>query len=103
MKYTFKSRFSADILMLNPHAENLLRAMGKSPEAQGIVTPEQIPAAIAGLQALSALPHPESEENESLADHGTGPERRAVPLLAMLREAQAHNAEIIWESQPIKH
>ena len=52
MLYKFKSRSTADIIMLQAHGRQILQAIGKSPDdAHGIVTPEQIPGAIQALEA----------------------------------------------------
>ena len=51
MLYRFKSRAAPDFVMLEVHARQLLDIVGKSPAPQGIITVEQIPAAIAALEA----------------------------------------------------
>src|SRR3990167_8081991 len=51
MLYRFKSRATADLILLLPHARRLLEIIGKEPGAQGIITAAQIPAAVAALEA----------------------------------------------------
>ena len=55
MPYKFKSRATADLIMLDANGRKLLEIIGKSPdEVHGIITVEQIPAAIAALEAAAA-------------------------------------------------
>ena len=42
MLYKFKSQAAAEVIMLQPDAETLLKVIGKTPGAQGIVTVDQI-------------------------------------------------------------
>ena len=52
MLFKFKSRATADLIMLEPNGRRVLEIIGKNPDdAHGIVTAEQIPAAIAALEA----------------------------------------------------
>lgn len=51
MVYKFKSQAAADVIMLQINAEQMLAIVGKTPSPQGIITVEQIPAAIAALEA----------------------------------------------------
>ena len=48
--YRFKSRETGDLVMLEPHGKRLLEIIGKDPGAQGIVLPQQMPAAIQALR-----------------------------------------------------
>ena len=49
MLYRFKSQATADVVMLEPNARQLLDVIGKTPGPQGIVTVDQIPAAVSAL------------------------------------------------------
>ena len=51
MLYKFKSRATADLIMLEPQGRQIVSLIGKTPGASGIVTVAQIPAAIAALEA----------------------------------------------------
>ncbi len=46
MLYKFKSRATADVIMLEANGRQLLQIIGKSPDPHGIVTAAQIPAAL---------------------------------------------------------
>ena len=50
--YRFKSRETGDVIMLEPHGKRLLEIIGKDPGPQGIVLPQQMPAAIQALVEL---------------------------------------------------
>ena len=63
MLVTFKSKASADVIMFGEQAARLIELLGKGTDstAKGIVTVEQLPGAIAALQAAIAegqLPKP---------------------------------------------
>ena len=53
MLYKFKSRATADLIMLEPQGRQIVTIIGKTPGASGIVTAAQIPGAIAALEARS--------------------------------------------------
>ena len=106
MLITFKSNAAADVLMYKMHAKPLLDLLGKDVE-QGIITAEEMPAAVARLEdevAISKRPAP-SEAND---DH-TNPQdeetesgkkvsfaARAFPLLGMMRAARQENTFVMW-------
>ena len=105
MLYKFKSQATADMIVLAPDAEKILKAIGKDPSATGIITVAQIPAAIAALQAAvaaedgrAAQPIDQDAEDEDGADvKGTvGFKQRAVPFIEMLQRAAAEGADVVW-------
>jgi len=49
MLYEFRSRATGSVTMVGKAAEQVLKIIGKSPDATGIITVAQIPAAIAAL------------------------------------------------------
>ena len=51
MIYKFRSKAAGDLIMLEPHGDQLLRLLGREPAPKGIIEPAQMPAAIAALQA----------------------------------------------------
>ena len=56
MPYKFKSRATADLIMLDANGRKLLEIIGKSPdEVHGIITVEQVPAAVAALTGDNSL------------------------------------------------
>lgn len=110
MLYKFKSRATADLILLEPHGRRLLQAMGKEPTAQGIVTAAQIPAAVAALEAAVAEEErrkAEAAQNDAMDEDGavesSGPEQdpvtlrqRAAPFLDMLRRSAAEGQDVVW-------
>ena len=106
MLFKFKSRATADVIMLEPNGRQLLEIIGKSPGAHGIVTAAQIPAAIAALEAAvaadEAAGNAPPDEDEG-ADGVDAPQRdpvrlrqRAAPFIDMLRRSAAEDCDVVW-------
>jgi cyclopropane-fatty-acyl-phospholipid synthase len=105
MLYKFKSRATADVIMLEPNGRQLVQVMGKEPGAGGIVTVEQIPAAISAIEAaIAAEDRALAQAAQEREGDGTDEERpdavhlrqRAAPLLDMLRRSAAAGREVTW-------
>ena len=103
MLYKFKSRATADLIMLEPHGRQIVSILGKAPGASGIVTAAQIPAAIAALEAAVAADeaHPPGDEaqDEAAADDRKDAVRlreRAAPFIDMLRRSAAEGVDVVW-------
>ena len=103
MLYKFKSRAAADLIMLEPQGRQIVTLMGKSPGASGIVTAEQIPAAIAALEAAvaadEAQPPVEDDGDERAAEDRDDTVRlrqRVAPFIEMLRRSAAAKADVVW-------
>jgi hypothetical protein len=97
--------------MLEPQGKQILRLIGKDPGAKGIILPTEMNAAIAALQAAVALEELAHQELASAELQGAdaqaarpavdGPrsislKQRVVPLIDMLRRAQAEDKEVVW-------
>ena len=108
MLYKFKSRATADVIMLEPNGRQLVQIMGKTPGQGGIVTVEQIPGAIAAIEAAivaeeraraqareEATQDGEDGSGESAAE-AVSLRQRAAPLLDMLRRSAAEGREVTW-------
>jgi len=105
MLIKFTSRISPQIVMLPVHAQPLLLAAGKAfkvlPE-QGVFTAEQLPAAIAGIEEAARLepgqPEPDDDEPKPhpMGEH-VSMQRRAFPLLDMMRRSLAAGEVVMWE------
>ena len=106
MLYRFKSQATADIVMLEANARQLLEIAGKSVAPQGVFTVEQIPAAVSALEAavhretdqhrhnhdaLAAENHDEAAEREHVGLH-----QRAAPLLDMLKRSHSEGKDVVW-------
>lgn len=105
MIYKFKSKAAGDVIMMGPTGDEVLRAMGREPAAQGIIEPTAMPAAIGALeQAIAAV---EAERARAEADaeaagekvpprQAVGLRQRAWPLIQMLKRAHAAGEPIVW-------
>ncbi|MDP3309775.1 MAG: DUF1840 domain-containing protein, partial [Polaromonas sp.] len=86
MLYKFKSKAAGDVIMLEANGRRVLEIIGKDAGAKGIILPEQMPAAIAALQAAIALEesHDEDADDTPVAGEGLGLRQRALPFIDML-------------------
>jgi regulator of protease activity HflC (stomatin/prohibitin superfamily) len=105
MLYKFKSKAAGDLIMLEPNGRRVLQVIGKDAAPKGIILPEQMPAAIAALEA--AIAQEEADQQAAIAEAKAKGEvpatfndvslrQRAVPFIDMLRRCQQHDAEIVW-------
>ncbi|TAH46952.1 MAG: DUF1840 domain-containing protein [Betaproteobacteria bacterium] len=109
MLITFKSAASADVIMFGDIAKKLVAVLGKDPhDDKGIITAEQLPAAIARLRAAieedRARQAARTEADEA-ADHEVGRTgmaapvglaQRGWPLLDMLEAALKEGVPVTW-------
>lgn len=102
MIYKFKSQAAADVIMLQINAEQMLKIIGKEPAAQGIVTVEQIPAAIAALESAVAA-HETAQSNgdaatapAEVAGDGVMLRQRAAPFIELLRSSAEADKNVVW-------
>jgi len=103
MLYKFKSRATADLIMLEPHGRQIVSILGKAPGASGIVTAAQIPAAIAALEAAVAAdearqkPKEEDDTDDASSSSDTVSLRvRSSPLIEMLQRCEKAGVDIVW-------
>ena len=108
MLYRFKSQASADVVMLETNARQLLDIIGKTSGASGVITVDQMPGAISALEAAVAREAQNGKHNhdahaaedhdaESEAQH-VGLHQRATPLLHMLKESMGEKKDIVWST-----
>lgn len=109
MLITFTSKSHPDIVMFGDVATVLLKAMGQSERAPGILRGEDIRLAHARLQTyLDELPesrdprNEEKEPGETVEDEiefykdNVSLKRRALPLLELLAKSYQDDSDIIW-------
>jgi hypothetical protein len=107
MLYEFKSKATGTVVMTGPVAERLLAIVGREPAAQGIFTVEQMPDAIAALQAAIEAERAEGGQQDVEANADTDERsrdatrsvslaQRAWPLIDMLRTADAAKQAVTW-------
>ena len=82
MIYKFKSKVTGDLIMLESDAKRLLRIMGKTDQAKGILLAAQISDAMAAIEKAIAL-----EETEGIQDpKQVSLRQRSMPMLKMLKQ-----------------
>lgn len=105
MLYTFKSKATANLIMLQANGTRLLQIIGKEPGAQGIVLPDQMPAALLALEAALAHEDAALREAERLAREAgetvdepveVSLRQRARPFIEMLQRCHAAGEPIVW-------
>ena len=105
MLYTFKSPAAANLIMLQPNGARMVQVIGKEPGPQGIVLPEQMPAALDALDA--AIRQEDAELREAAAaaraagdqvpeSRDVSLRQRAKPFIDMLKRCHAANKPIVW-------
>jgi len=93
MIYKFKSKAAGDVIMLQPHGDQLLRLIGREPAAKGIIEVAALPAAIQALQSAAAQAEatPDAE-----AERGVGLKQRVWPMIEMMKRTHAAGEPIVW-------
>lgn len=101
MIYEFKSRATGSVIMTEDIAEKLLKVIGKEPGSTGIVTVEQLPAAVAALR--NKLPAEGPDERQESTDDGDDEpkssvslQQRAFPLIEMMETALKAGKDVTW-------
>ena len=110
MLYKFKSQEAADVIMLKLNAEELLKIIGKPASPTGIITVEQVPAAVAALKAeverreaagqpqaasTEHSPQDENDEAKARADLVTL-RQRVTPFIELLERSAAAGKDVVW-------
>ena len=108
MIYTFKSKATGDLIMLQPNGEAILKIIGKADSEQlrrGIVLPEELEQAIHALQQAVAQEEQSRAElvQQALAAGQTAPppptvslRQRSHPFIQMAQRCLAEKKEIVW-------
>ena len=105
MLYRFKSQATEDILMMEGNARQLLDIVGKA-SSKGIITVDQMPAAISALEAAvkqDAVDNKHNHDAFAAENHSDDAERvhvglhqRATPLIHMLKRSLAEGKDVVW-------
>jgi hypothetical protein len=100
MHYVFRSRADADLLMMGPVGDHLLRIIGREPSERGIIEAAALPAAIQAIEAAVAADRREQggggEAEEDPKESRVGLAQRAWPMLEMMKRASAEKTDIVW-------
>lgn len=103
MLIIFKSAASGNMITLETNGKEMLDVLNKDPEAaQGIVTVEQLPDAIARVrQAIedditAQAGQPPGDDTEETPDGDISFHQRGLPLLELLERSLAEKAPVTW-------
>lgn len=103
MIYKFKSQATGDVIMLGPHGDELLHALGRSPSAKGVIDVADMPAALQALENAVAEDDARSRQTGERAEPGddsrpapVGLRQRFWPMIEMLRRAHDAAEPIVW-------
>lgn len=96
MLYRFKSKNMGDVIMLEPNGRQMLEIIGKTPGPKGIILPEQMPAAVAALEAAIKLEESSDDKDGEGLPEGVGLHQRAKPFIDMLRWNIKVGQEVVW-------
>jgi len=103
----FRSKADAEIFMFAESANRILAIIGKEQSPKGVITADQLPGALANLQAAV---DEEKAELKAAADAARADDRsdaatgaraitlgqRAFPLLEMMRAANKRKVDVTW-------
>ncbi|RQH04706.1 DUF1840 domain-containing protein [Paraburkholderia dinghuensis] len=106
MLVTFKCHAAPDVMMMDNLAQYLLGIIGKRLSARGVITHDELDAAITKLEAAIATDKKEGAEHQGHFHEGeddrahhelpVGLAQRAFPFLDMLRAARKEQNDIVW-------
>ncbi|MCE2946025.1 MAG: DUF1840 family protein [bacterium] len=104
MAYTFKSRSAASVTMLRANGDDILRLIGRTPAERGALAPEDLPAAIAALEAAIVVREPAprmdapapADDDDDDAGAAVPLRQRALPFLELLVQARAAGEPVTW-------
>jgi hypothetical protein len=93
MIYKFKCKAAGDVIMLQPHGDQLLRLVGREPAPKGIFEVADMPAAIRALQEAAAQGDKPADAD---GERGVGLKQRLWPMIEMMKRAHAASEPIVW-------
>lgn len=112
MLFRFKSQATPNLTLLQADGETVLRLLGKEPNPTGVITTEQLPAAIATLDAAAKADRvthrtraddagygavdDAGEDCEDDMDTRVALAQRLSPVIQMLRQAQHEQKAVVW-------
>ncbi|MBH1987010.1 MAG: DUF1840 domain-containing protein [Burkholderiales bacterium] len=113
MPITFKSQATGNLVMLQAHAEALLRLLGKTATQPGVIEVSDMPRVLGILHGLAhdapsvppaSLDTPPqapaaSDEDEApppFQDEPVSLRQRAAPFIRLIEQAQAGQQPVVW-------
>ncbi|MCC6713748.1 MAG: DUF1840 domain-containing protein [Gammaproteobacteria bacterium] len=103
MLVRFRSKESAEFVMLGDIAVKLIQLMGHSGTIPGAIAADDVPAALERLREALAIqgaapaPEPEDEEEAGEREPPVTLANRAYPLIEMLKAAAANDSYVMWD------
>lgn len=107
MLVTFRTSAYANITMFGDVAKQLLELLGHSGTIPSAIKAEDVPAALARIEAaverrraeeVADVPESDRSRDDYDAPRKVTLSQRAVPLLELLRAAAANKADVMWDS-----
>lgn len=95
MLYKFRSKAAGDVIMLGPNGDELLRILGREPAPKGIVEVDDMPAAIASIEA-AVLAEPAADDEAADEKRRIALRQRVWPMVEMLRRSHAAREVVTW-------
>lgn len=102
----FKSQATAEVILLESSAQQVLKIIGKESAQQGIITVAQIPSAVAALKAAVEEHHAQPDVIETIGEHQDGEHlhpdgnvtlrQRVAPFIDMLQRSAAEGKDVVW-------
>jgi hypothetical protein len=100
MIYKFRSKSTGDVIMMGPHADQMLHVLGREPAAQGIIDVEAMPEALARLKAAveadDAARAAAAESDDVPMPEGIALHRRLWPMIQMIEASLADGHPVVW-------
>ena len=97
---TFKSNAAGEIYMFRETAEKIFKVIGKPLGIRGVLTPEELPAAIAALKTEMEKLFKEGkdldEEKKPSIEQPVYFTQRAYPLLEMFELSLKDDTPVVW-------
>ena len=98
MPIIFRTPTSQRVIMLDQHAEMILKTIHTSGNVPGALYPEAIPAAIEALEALIKLESLNDEESAQTEDSdAVDMQTRSLPLIELMQSAVEKNETLMWD------
>lgn len=105
MIYKFKSKAGADVLMMGPQGDRILRLLGREPAPKGLFAEADLDGLMARLEMAVAddeaefarvVAEAEAAGHEPPRREGVSLKQRAWPLLELMQHSRRAGADIVW-------
>lgn len=109
MLFKFKSKACSDLIMLEGDGRRLLQIMLGDDPVKGIILVQDLPPAIAKLEAavaqeaavrkqvaVQARDEAMAQEDQNVATQFVSLAQRAAPMLKLLRQSLSQEADVVW-------